>query len=478
MKIVSNPTRRSVLKGATALGASLFVPAAWTQARAQETKAFQLTPKPATVSLLGPEWPDTDVWAYNGRVTGPELRLQQGQRLRVDVKNGLNQPTTVHWHGLRLPNAMDGVPELTQAPIDPGDSFSYEFDALDAGTFWYHPHVNSSEQVGRGLYGALLVEDKEPPHVDRELTWVIDDWRLTRDAAIADNFGNGMDISHGGRQGNTLTVNGGQMDEVAVRSGERIRLRLINVANARIFRLNFNGHDPQVIAIDGQPVTPHAPTDGRIILGPGMRADVIIDFGGDPGETFNIVDAVSSAQSYVFATIRYSAEPPLRTSPLDASIRLAPNDVATPDLLTAERHQVVIEGGAMGGMRSAIYKGETLSISELAQQQMKVWALNGVAAHTTKMEPMLTLKQGRSHIITIRNDTGWPHPMHMHGYAFQILSRNNKAVPHTPLADTVLLDRNDVTEIALVADNLGDWMFHCHILDHVVGGMSAVIRVA
>ena len=132
----------------------------------------------------------------------------------------------------------------------------------------------------------------------------------------------------------------------------------------------------------------------------------------------------------------------------------------------------------MGGMRSAIYKGETLSISELAQQQMKVWALNGVAAHTTKMEPMLTLKQGRSHIITIRNDTGWPHPMHMHGYAFQILSRNNKAVPHTPLADTVLLDRNDVTEIALVADNLGDWMFHCHILDHVVGGMSAVIRVA
>ncbi|MHA1598927.1 MAG: multicopper oxidase family protein [Alphaproteobacteria bacterium] len=445
--------------------------------------SFQLTPAAAAVDLTGGKGPKTAVWAYNGRVPGPELRLKQGQRLRVDVKNDLAEPTTVHWHGLRLPNNMDGVPGLTQPAIEPGQSFTYEFEAGDAGSFWYHPHVNSSEQVGRGLYGALIVEEKTPPQADRELTWIIDDWRLIKDNAIAGNFGNGMDISHGGREGNTLTVNGAPMPDVTVRSGERLRLRLMNVANARIFSLNFEGHAPQVIALDGQPVTPHAPAGGRIILGPGMRADVILDCVGDPGRAgspgreFRVVDDTFRNRPYIFTTLKYSADKPLRTSPLDAPIALSANGIAKPDLQTAARHRVVIEGGAMGNMQGAIYKGQSLGIDALVQH-MKIWSLNGVASDKTNMAPMLTLKQGQSHIITVRNDTGWPHPMHLHGYAFNILSRNAIPVPHTPLADTLLLDGNEEAEIALVADNPGDWLFHCHILDHVTGGMLGVVRVA
>ena len=123
----------------------------------------------------------------------------------------------MHWHGLRVPNAMDGVPHLTQAPIAPGETFTYAFDAVDAGTFWYHPHQRSFEQVGRGLYGALIIEEANPPRVDREMVWVMDDWRLTQKAGIAEDFGGFHDMSHGGRLGNTVTINGRVPD--AVRCG-------------------------------------------------------------------------------------------------------------------------------------------------------------------------------------------------------------------------------------------------------------------
>ena len=122
-----------------------------------------------------------------------------------------------------------------------GGRFLYEFDLPDAGTFWYHPHLGSPEQVARGLYGALIVEEREPPTVDRDLVWVLSDWRLDREARIVENFGNPMDASHAGRIGNTVTVNGAIRDSFAVRAGERIRLRLINASNARIYGLEFEG---------------------------------------------------------------------------------------------------------------------------------------------------------------------------------------------------------------------------------------------
>lgn len=471
----SRLTRRAFLGAAAATGTAAILPRT-TTAAARNT-GFRLVPAPTSVNLVGSQYPDTAVWAYGGSVPGPEIRVRQGETVRVDVTNGLPQPTTVHWHGLRLPNAMDGVPELTQSPILPGESFTYAFRAPDAGSFWYHPHVRSDEQVGRGLYGPLIVEERHPPKVDRDVTWVIDDWRLTNQAAIAEPFGQGMDMSHGGRQGNTITVNGKLMATFEVRSGERIRLRLINTANARIFGLKFGGHTPTVIALDGHPVAPHVPANDMVVLGSGQRADVIIDFGADPGATFTVVDAASPRYSYDFTKIAYSAEKPLRASPLDASARLTDNPVAAPDVATAERHEVVIEGGAMGRMDSAIYKGQRLAIRELAQRG-KIWALNGVAAHGMKMAPILTLKKGRSHVIRLLNQTGWPHPMHLHGYAFRILTRDGRPEPHTPWADTILLAPQQEAEVALVADNPGDWLFHCHILEHHAAGMASVIRVA
>jgi len=133
---------------------------------------------------LGTRPPATAVWAYNGTVPGPEIRVRQGERVRVAVENRLVEETTVHFHGIRLPNAMDGVPHLTQEPIRPGNTFVYEFDLPDAGTYWYHPHTNSAEQVWRGLSGPLIIEEREPIRVDRDVVWFLSDWRLSTRPSI------------------------------------------------------------------------------------------------------------------------------------------------------------------------------------------------------------------------------------------------------------------------------------------------------
>ena len=466
-------SRRGFLaSGATALALTL-VPSV----RAPATSGnHHLVPGPARVPLLGDGAPATPVWAYGGRVPGPEIRLRQGAPLRIEVENGLGQDTTVHWHGLRLPNAMDGVPYVTQDPIPPGGRFVYEFAPPDAGTFWYHPHVRGSEQQGRGLYGALIVEEAAPPKVDRELTWVIDDWRLAEDGTIHESFGSGMDLSHAGRLGNLATLNGRDSGQFSVRAGERLRLRLINTANARIFALRFEGHRPWVIALDGQPVAPHEAAGGRVVLPPAGRADLILDMAGDPGASFAVIDDYNSRSSYKFLDLVYQDAPPLRASPLDAPMALAANRLPEPDLAGARRHEIVLAGGAMGSLRSAILNGEELGIRELAGLG-KVWALNGIAAHRVDMPPLLTFERGRTQVLALRNDTAFPHPMHLHGFSFRVISRNGRPTPRREWLDTVLLERDETAELAFVADNPGDWLFHCHILEHMEAGMNAVFRV-
>lgn len=172
-----------------------------------KTHELKLIAKPATVAI-GSNKRATDVWSYSDLVPGPEIRVRQGDRLRVVVENKLPEETTVHWHGIRLQNAMDGVPHVTQHPIQPGAQFTYEFECPDAGTYWYHPHVRSFEQVARGLFGVLIVEEKSPLLVDREQTLVLSDWRLRSDGSVVEDFGHLHDLTHAGRIGNVVTVNG------------------------------------------------------------------------------------------------------------------------------------------------------------------------------------------------------------------------------------------------------------------------------
>jgi FtsP/CotA-like multicopper oxidase with cupredoxin domain len=465
------PSRRRALAalGAVAVAPALRAAAPASPAARVDTgpDRFTLRPARARLSLLGPTNPPTDVWAYNGRVPGPVLRVRQGERLRVDVVNELAEPTTVHWHGLRLPNAMDGVPNVTQPPIAAaGGRFSYEFVCPDAGTFWYHPHLRSNVQVEMGLAGALIVEEPERLAVDRDVLWVLDDWRMLRDGQVSQDFASMRDAVHDGRVGNTVTVNGELPDEFAVESGERIRLRLLNVANARIFALRFEGHAPTVIALDGMPCEPHAPDGGRIVLGPGMRADVVLDATGMPGERHRVIDDFYARQAYEVLTIAYDLRKRrrVRTSSVP---RLPPNPVPEPDLAAAERRRVVFTGGMMG-MMPGMGGGSA------------AWAINGQSAGESDHAhaPLLTLERNSSCVLELVNDTAWWHPIHLHGHSFRIVSRNGLPDPRRPLVDTSLLPPRERAEIAFVADNPGDWMFHCHVLEHQASGMMATVRVA
>ncbi len=440
--------------------------------------SVDLTAGPSRVSLVGEDYPETMVWAFNDSVPGPVIRAVQGERLEINVTNELAEPTTVHWHGLRVPVGMDGVPYLSQQPIESGETFTYEFDLPDAGTYWYHSHINSSEQVGRGLYGALIVEESEPPKVDRELLWVLDDWRLEKDASIAP-FGNMHDASHSGRIGNSATINGEILESLDVRAGERIRLRLINAANARTFGLQFRDLDPWIIAFDGQPVESHRLGDRSLVLGAGMRADLIIDMSGDPGGESQVVDD-HYGPNYAYELIRfaYTEGEPNREAKASAPEPLAPNPVAEPDLENAERHRLVFEGGAMGGMTGAMMGGRMIGMRELAGKG-RLWAINGSVPDDVYNEPpLLKAATGSSHIIEMVNRTAFEHPIHLHGHTFRVISRNGQDEPYRPFRDSVLLGVDETIEIAFVADNPGKWMFHCHVLEHQGSGMIGVVNVA
>jgi FtsP/CotA-like multicopper oxidase with cupredoxin domain len=462
--------RRALLIGGAALAASPSL--ARIADATPEFKLVEITAAPGRLPIIGEPHPPTDVWCYGNRVPGPEIRVRQGEHIRVIVRNELPEDTTVHWHGIRLPNSMDGVPGLTQPPIKPGESIRYEFTPPDAGTFWYHPHADSLRQLGRGMAGALIVEEPTAVPVDRDIVWVLSDWRLTSGAQIAPGFGNAMEGAMSGRVGNTVTLNGTVTDEVSVRAGERVRLRLVNSSLARIMALRFEGHRPAIVAIDGQPCDPHEPEGGRVLLGPAMRVDLAIDMQGEPGRRYRVIDDFYEGLSYWLTKLVYEDKPPLRAHPLEPSLSLPRNPLPEPDLSAAERHELRLQGGMMGG-------GAMMGMGGMAHGAS--WAINGMSmtgdGHAG-MAPLLTLTLGRSYLLTIRNETAWWHPMHLHGFSFRVLSRNGSAVPHRQWADTVLVAPKESVEIAFVADNPGDWMLHCHVTDHQVSGMMTVLRVA
>jgi FtsP/CotA-like multicopper oxidase with cupredoxin domain len=479
-------SRRALLLAGGGALAGTVLPARGEEV-ASNTLEQRLVAASGKVPLARASYPQTAVWCYDGRVPGPELRLHQGGRVRIVAENRLTEDTTIHWHGLRVPNAMDGAPYVTQPPIASGASFTYEFAVPDAGTYWYHPHAHSSEQIGRGLMGAFIVEETAPPAVDRDVVWMLGDWRLDNDASIVGGFDNPMEMSMSGRIGNTVTINGRVPGRFLVRSGERIRLRLINAAAARIFGLEFRGLQPLVIAYDGQPVEPQAPEDGRVVLGPAMRTDLILDATGAPGSASAVVDTFYDRLSYKLVDVAYSKESPLRERPPDPPRKLAANTMPEPDIARAERHVVTLTGGMMGGMGGGMGGmmggGGMMGSGMMGGSMMRgrsMWAINGVAMpadHMAEMKPVLTLSRGKSYILAIDNQTAWYHPIHLHGHSFRVIARNGRPTKYQEWRDTVLMPPRERADIALVADNPGDWMFHCHILDHQEGGMMSVIRV-
>ncbi len=472
--------RRQVLKGAAtvALGGAF---GAWPRLAA--AAPFTLTAKAGSREISRGGKPLTlPFWGYDGATPGRVLRLDQGATLDLTLNNELPEETSIHWHGVRTPNAMDGVPHLTQPPVGVGDDFRYRFACQDAGTYWYHPHANSAEQVGRGLYGALIVDEQHPVAVDRDLVWMLADWLVRRDGAVSQDYASMGQNSHAGRLGNLITVNGSARPTIDVQPGERLRLRLVNAAAARVFSLDFSGLGGWWVVLDGQPVEPRAIAPAPLFIPPGGRADVVLDVPADakPETVFEVIDATYRGQRIEVAAFK-AAGKPVRAKALAAPIKMPDNPLPRPDLDGAEMKTVRFEGGAMGGMAGARLDGVEMPIREMVRHGV-VWATNGQAwsslAQIAAQDRLLNFELGKSYVLRLQNRSAFLHPIHMHGHTFQVIAVNGKKQPLPEWRDTVLVFPNEHVDIAFVADNPGDWLIHCHVLGHATAGMIAAFAVS
>ncbi|WP_375566095.1 multicopper oxidase family protein [Oceaniradius stylonematis] len=461
-------TRRHFVGGAGLAALAVQFPSL---ALARQGSFIDLVAGPSQQAIFQPDGPASDLWTYNGSAPGPEIRVRRGERVRVRLTNNLEEPTSLHWHGIRIDNAMDGVAGLTQEPIEPGESFEYDFVAPDAGTYWYHAHNKSWNQVARGLYGPLIVDEDEVPF-DRahDLTLVIDDWRLAGEGTLdVASLGSLMDWSHDGRLGNWLTVNGRAMPVNMLNAGEPYRLRLINASNARILEIDPNRFDAKVIAYDGQALPePVRLTYAPLMVGPAQRVDLLIV--PQAGSDF-VIEELSGDTPFAFAGFEVRGE----TANGPGVPSLPVNDLPEPELAGARTVRVEMTGGAMGNIGRVTYNGKVLEGSDF-RDTGQVWAFNGIA--NLPETPLYSAQRGETIVIETVNNTAFVHAMHVHGHHFRVIERSGSEIDvGQPWRDTFLVGPQQTTRIAFVADNPGKWLYHCHMLEHAAGGMNTWFEV-
>jgi FtsP/CotA-like multicopper oxidase with cupredoxin domain len=418
---------------------------------------YQLIVEPAEVNLV--DGGTTPAWCFNGGYPAPVLRARQHQPIRIRVINRLNEATTIHWHGLRVPITMDGVPFLSQPPIQPGQHYDYEFTPPDAGTFWYHPHMNSIEQLGKGLVGAIIVEEAKDPGFDAELVLGIKNWHINPDGSFSE-MTTPRNAFRMGTPGRLQTVNGLQHPSYEVPAGGSVRLRFLNLDNTLSYRLNSNDPQALILAIDGNPIAEPRPLSQHH-LGPGMRLDIGLMAPANVGDRVTFMH-----RNKPLVTVRSIAgQVGSRAVP-----RLPLNPIAEPDLANAETVQFAFEWDAS---INPVDHGGTVNHN--------FWTINRRAwdgmSHSSIPAPLARLQRGKTYIFELNNLTQYHHPIHLHGHTFRVLESNKKAI--TPFhTDTILLGKNERVRAAFVADNPGRWMYHCHVIEHLKTGLMGYIEVA
>jgi FtsP/CotA-like multicopper oxidase with cupredoxin domain len=397
----------------------------------------------------------TLAWTYNGTVPGPLIRAHVGDRVVVHFKNSLPAATTIHWHGIRVPNAMDGAPGMTQPAIESGATFEYDFVAKDAGTYWYHPHTDSSAQVGQGLYGAIVVEDpNDPKEFGDDLVLVVSDAGLTETGEFVppDSGGNFGDLF--GREGSVVLVNGKSHPTLKVRSGKQQRWRIINASRARYFSVGLRDH--RFVRLGGDNGLAARSEDVYSLkITPGERADAVFTPVDEPGSTRTLYwSPVNRGYGTEFARAR---EPLLQIETVD----LPP---VTPAVIPTELR--TIDPLDITGATE-----RTINLTIALRNNQVEMGFDGIPF--SKSIPAVA-HIGETQIWRIVNGTDFSHPFHLHGYFFQVL--DDSRVPEWK--DTVDVPTKSELRIAIAFDERpGMWMFHCHILDHAEVGMMGHLHV-
>lgn len=410
----------------------------------------------------------TAIWGYNGQVPGPLLRVKKGEEVKVRLVNRLAQPTSLSWHGVRIANAMDGVAGLTQKPILPGGSFDYRFTPPDSGLYWYHPHILpwQPEQLGRGLYGVLIVDEPEPPRVDCDMLVVLDDWRLDEKAQISGDFGSAADASGAGRIGPLVTLNS-QPTPVTetLPPMSRVRLRILNAANARVMLVSFNGVKPWILAVDGQPCEAFEPVRRTIPIGPGARFDVMLDLPAEASAEANLTLRGDNEPDRMLLAFKTDGETRGLLPPI-ASLAQNPLLPAVIKLQSARKIDIVFEPlGKSGAAPTAPTSSRPL-----------YWRLNGVASDGFGPTPLFSVKRGAPVTLGLINRTGFVQQIHVHGHHMRLLhDLDDGWEPYW--RDAVLVPEGKTKHVAFVADNPGKWAIECLMAERQTTGLATWFEV-
>ena len=414
-------------------------------------------------------------WTYTGTVPAKEIRLRKGQTLRARVANHLPQETTVHWHGLAIPNGMDGVPVLTQPAIAPGANFFYEFAVPDAGTYYLHSHVGT--QLDRGMYGPLIIEDPEDGgDYDDELVVVLDDWidgTGTNPDEVMENLRKtGMKPMTGqspplspalplGEDGGDVTypyflINGRTTKDPQVndyRAGQRVRLRIINAGADTAFRVAVPGAELVVTHTDGYPVVPHRAN--AVILGMGERADAIVTV----GSSVPVIAAAEGKDGYAQLNMRVDGAQP-RVNVEDFVKTLRSSDVLNTATLTPAPEVVLPQRTP----------DMTVDLRLAGPMHGYTWPINGKLYDPPK--DGIALTPGKRVRVRFISESMMFHPMHLHGHTFQVVQPTHPGARK----DTVLVPPKQTVEVDFDTDNPGRWIVHCHNDYHLNGGMATFVE--
>jgi len=416
---------------------------------------LDLTAAPSRLELM-PGKPTT-AWAYNGSVPGPTIELREGDTVTIHFHNKLAQTTTVHWHGLHIPASADGSP---LNPVKPGASADYVFKVPlgTAGTYWYHPHpdMTTTEQVSRGLFGAMIVRPAVDPLAGvRDRLLVLSDNRFLPDGSVdlPDHMSQaGHDDAENGREGNMLFVNGQVMPTLSIRPGELQRWRIINSAAARIYKLAIPGRKLLHVGSDGGLfATPREVDD--LMIANSERVEILVR-GGEPGSRT------------VLQTLPYDRYDP-HTRPADWNKTLdllelrTTTDAAVPAMTvpTMLRDVQAIDTKRVAARREIIFS-----------QGM----INGKTMDMRRVD--VSGRIGTTEIWQVENVVAMDHPFHLHGFRFQVIDRDGVPEPYLSWKDSVNVPKHARVRIAVrFEDFAGKWMFHCHILDHEDMGMMGIL---
>jgi FtsP/CotA-like multicopper oxidase with cupredoxin domain len=389
----------------------------------------------------------TRAWGFNGRIPGPTIEARVGDVLEVRLTNRLPEPTAIHWHGLRVPAAMDGT-DMVQRPVAPGEMFTYRFTLPDAGTFWYHPHMNETVQLERGLYGALVVRGPDEPQLDAERVLVLDDVQLDRNGQIKPP-GWWLE-AHNGRVGSTRLVNGKREPELTMAAGQIERWRIVNAASARYVRLSIGDRPFRILGTDGG-LIPSPFTTNEVVIAPADRVDLAVG-PFEEGASFDI-DALRYYRG-AFEMPKRERFATLRVGPAAASQAIIPDRLRD------------VEPLVMGPVTPT--REVTLGWKLSARHGVD-FTINRELHH--RAEPC---KVGELQVWDIVNRSPVDHPFHLHGFFFQVLEVNGEPPAFLSWEDTVNVPARGRVRIAWEPDDRpGEWMSHCHILEHHAAGMMA-----